>query len=243
MFPALYTAHHGTYQEDLPFWLDLAAQQKGTVLELGCGSGRVLLPLARAGFRTVGLDNDLDMLVYLCAHCPKHLDPLPLVFVGDLCNFQLGAGFPLIILPCNTWSTLSQGQRAQALGCIRQHLLPSGLFAVSVPSPDLLRSLPARSDPIYEDSYPHPDDGSPVQVSSGWRRGTAQFTVTWHYDHLLPDGSVQRHTVRLRHDLSSADQYQQELIAAGLAIQAVYGDFDGTAYSPNSQELILVARR
>ena len=242
MFPALYDAHHSLYKDDLPFWLSLAKQQEGPVLELGCGTGRVLLPLAQAGVRMVGLDNDPDMLDYLRSRLPTTLSPAPLLFVAEITSFRLGMAFTLIILPCNTWSTLASVQRAQALGCIREHLLPGGLFAVSIPAPDLLMSLPARSDPVIEEHYPHPQDGSPVQVSSGWRRGRRHFTVTWHYDHLLTDGSVQRITARVHHDLASAQEYQRELVDAGLTLQAVYGDFEHSPYSLDSQELILVAK-
>jgi hypothetical protein len=164
-----------------------------------------------------------------------------LYYVGNITAFRLGIQFALILLPCNTWSTLSSDQRTCALGCIRQHLLPGGLFAVSLPAPDLLLSLPARSDPLIEEHYPHPQDGSMVQVSSGWRRGRRHFTVTWHYDQLLPGGEVRRLTARVRHDLASAQQYQQELITAGLAVRAVYGDFERSPYSSASQELILLA--
>ena len=243
MFPALYDAHHSLHKEDLPFWLSLAKQQDGPVLELGCGTGRVLLPLAQAGVRMVGLDNDLNMLDYLRNRLPPALSPAPLLFAGEITSFHLGMQFPLIILPCNTWSILTGAQRTKALDCIREHLLPGGLFVVSVPSPDLLMSLPARSDPVIEEHYLHPQDGSPVQVSSVWRRGQRHFTVTWHYDHLLRDGSVQRITARVRHDLASAQEYQQELRTAGLTVQAVYGDFERSPYSSDSQELVLVARR
>ena len=83
MFPTLYHAHHGQYQEDLPFWLKLANQQGGPVLELGCGTGRVLLPLARGGFQTVGLDNDLEMLRFLQAARGADLQPAPLLFAAS----------------------------------------------------------------------------------------------------------------------------------------------------------------
>lgn len=243
MFPALYDAHHSLYKEDLPFWLDLAKQHKGPVLELGCGTGRVLLPLANAGVSMVGLDNDLDMLDYLRSRLPASLVPMPLLFAAELTKFHLDMLFSLIILPCNTWSTLSGTQRIEALGCIREHLMSDGVFAVSIPNPDLLMSLPARSDPIIEEHYLHPIDDSPVQVSSGWRRGKYQFTVTWHYDHLLANGSVERITARVRHDLASAEEYQQELTSAGLIIQDVYGDFERSRYTSDSQELVLVAKR
>jgi SAM-dependent methyltransferase len=243
MFPALYDAHHSLYKEDLPFWLALAKQHNGPVLELGCGTGRVLLPLAKAGIWMVGLDNDLGMLDYLRSRLPASLLPMPLLFAAEITKFRLDILFSLIILPCNTWSTLSGTQRVDALGCIREHLMPDGVFAVSIPAPDLLMSLPARSDPIIEEHYLHPVDNSPVQVSSGWRRGKHHFTVTWHYDHLLADGSVERITARVRHDLASAKEYQQELISAGLKPQEVYGDFERSRYTPDSQELVLVAKR
>ena len=52
-----------------------------------------------------------------------------------------------------------------------------------------------------DETFTHPVTGNPVQVSSGWQRTRSHFTVTWHYDHLLPDGEVERLTVQSRHDL------------------------------------------
>src|SRR5512139_2330905 len=119
MFPQLYHAHHNRYLEDIPFWLELAAQHGDPVLELGCGTGRVLLPLVRAGHRVVGLDNDLSMLHFLRSHLDTTLQPAPEVFVADLAAFRLAVRFPLIILPCNTFSTLSAEIRRVALQCVR----------------------------------------------------------------------------------------------------------------------------
>ena len=64
MLPLLYHAHHNRYKEDLPFWLELAARHGDPVLELGCGSGRVLLALAQDGYQVYGLDNDPGMLFH-----------------------------------------------------------------------------------------------------------------------------------------------------------------------------------
>ena len=60
MLARLYHAHHSRNLEDLPFWQELARQQGSPILELGCGSGRVLLPLARAGYNVVGLEREPD---------------------------------------------------------------------------------------------------------------------------------------------------------------------------------------
>jgi len=242
MFPQLYHAHHNRYLEDVPFWLELAAQHGDPVLELGCGTGRVLLSLARAGHRVIGLDNDMSMLHFLRSNLEATLQPAPEVFVADLATFRLAVRFRLIILPCNTFSTLPAESRRVALQCVRMHLQPGGLFATSVPNPRLLLDLPARSEAQVEDEFTNPLTGNPVQVSSAWRRTKTHFMVTWYYDHLFPDGTIQRLTSEVRHELACAQDYMDDIRAAGLDIEAVYGDFDHSAYDPQSPYLLIIAR-
>jgi hypothetical protein len=151
--------------------------------------------------------------------------------------------FPLIIMPCNTFSTLSDMERQASLGHVASHLLNEGVFAASLPNPSLLQGLPAHSDPVIEESFPHPIDSEPVQVSSGWTRSADHFTTTWHYDHLLPDGSVERTTSQIRHNLASIDQIAGELEETGLRIIESYGDFDWAPYSSGAPYIIFLAIR
>ena len=241
MFPVLYNAHHSQYQEDLPFWLDLAHQQGDPVLELGCGTGRVLLPLAQAGLRTVGLDNDLGMLRLLQAKQTPGLQPPPMLFAANLADFHLAQRFPLVLLPCNTWSVLDAGQRQRALNCIARHLAPGGVFAASLPNPEFLLDLPASSEADVDETFTHPQTGNPVQVSSSWQRTRHSFTVTWHYDHLLPDGEVERLTIQSRHDLIPSTAYLDELRQAGFHLRELYGEFDRSPADRWAANLIFVA--
>jgi SAM-dependent methyltransferase len=242
-FPLLYDAHYRHHLEDLPLWLRLAAQQGGTILELGCGTGRVLLPIAQAGHRIIGIDKDPLMLSALYGKLTGKLQEKAAILRSDLTAFHLGIDFALILLPCNTFSTLNAGQRASALARVRQHLCSEGLFAVSLPNPALLARLPRWSAPEIEETFPHPIDGEPVQVSSGWKRSGRHFTVQWNYDHLLPDGQVERISVSATHYLEIEQTYQKELSAAGLHIIARYGDYDGSTYTKDSDQLILLATR
>jgi hypothetical protein len=155
----------------------------------------------------------------------------------------LGINFSLILLPCNTFSTLDAAQRSAALSRIRSHLLPGGIFAASLPNPTLLKHLPRRSALEIEETFPHPKDGEPVQVSSGWERSERQFTVYWYYDHLLPDGKVERISASAAHHLERTATYQEEISAAGLRVFDRFGDYDESTYKEYSPQLILLACR
>ena len=243
MFPALYHAHHAQHPEDLPFWEGLASRQEGPLLELGCGTGRVLLHLAQAGFQAWGLDSSAEMLRFLRAQPDAQPGAAQArVFQADLAAYHLDLRFGLILLPCNTLSTLPPETRRAAFACARRHLRPDGLFAASLPNPTLLRRLARRSQPEYEESFAHPLDGEPVQVSSGWERSGSEFTVSWHYDHLLPDGRVERLTAQARHQLTPLTVYRQELLEAGLEVVEQFGDFDRGPHSASAPHWIFTAR-
>ncbi len=243
MLARLYHAHHSRHMEDLPFWLDLAQHTGGPLLELGCGSGRLLLPLAGQGHRVVGLERDPAMLAVLEEQITPRMRLRSRVRIvqGDMAAFDLGERFNLILLPCNTYSTLESNQRRDMLECVRRHLLPGGLFALSLPNPALLRRLPPRLESEVEDIFPHPLDGEPVQVSSGWERTAGRLTIHWHYDHLLPDGRVERLSTQTVHILDTIEAIFAELESAGLQPADQYGDFDRTLYTPDSPYLILTA--
>jgi hypothetical protein len=145
-------------------------------------------------------------------------------------------------MPCNTLSTLSAEERPRVFACLRRHLRQGGTFAASLPSPLALRQMPARGEEEVEEFLEHPDTGGVLQVSSAWRRTKQAFEVTWHYDHLRPDGMVERLSVRARHSLDILEVYQAELHQAGLEVVQVYGDFDRSAYTAESPDLILLAR-
>ena len=237
----LYSAHHSRHVDDLDFWLDLAAQQGDPILELGCGSGRLLIPLARAGHRVFGLDRDAAMLRVLKADLSPAISSKFPIFQADLTAFCLSQGFRLILLACNTYSTLSAIDRANCLHMVRKHLHTGGVFAASLPNPLLLSSLPGRSDPEVEELFLDPHTGEPIQVSSSWERDQGHFNLSWHYDRLFPDGSVQRLTLETRHELNPPQTYIHELHAAGFNSVEIYGDFDRSEYDSSSPSLILKA--
>ena len=241
MNAALYYAHHVQYLEDLTFWQAIAKQQDGPALELGCGTGRVLLALAKSGCQITGLDRDAEMLAFLIQHAAPQAGIQANVFQADMTAFHLAKHFQLILLPCNTFSTLTAAQRQDCLACVRQHLHPQGIFAVSIPNPQTFFDLPSRGAEEMEEVIYHPLYGYPVLVSSAWKRSKKLFSVLWHYDIQKQNGQVERVTVSVNHQLVRARTYVEEMKTAGLHIEAQFGDFEGSPYTSDSPELIFIA--
>ena len=239
----LYHAHHDRYQEDISFWISTADQAGSLILELGCGTGRVLLPLARAGHQMFGLDHDLLVLKHLREHTPPELIEQVHLLQADLTAYHLEQQFHAILLPCNTLSTLGVEQARAAVQLVYQHLSPEGLFAASIPNPALFADLPEQDDPVIEDLFHHPLDAEPVQVTSHWTCTTDSFILTWNYDHLLPDGQVRRTSVSTHHHRIPAEWYLNTLRSAGFQMAECYGDFERAPYNPDSPFLIFTAEK
>ena len=238
--PDLYHAHHGAFAEDLPFWEGLVQQAEGSILALGCGTGRVALPLAAAGARVVGVDLDPAMLAFLRTRA----NDLPLHLIhADFHHLPLPRRhFALAILPCNTFTTIPLNRREVFLRGVARVLRPRGVFAFSAPNPVSIATLPPHAEPEIEAVF-RDAAGLPVQVSTGWERTETLWRVVWHYDRLHPDGRVERLTVSQSHHLAPPETTRAHLRAAGFRIEGEYGNFDRSPLTPNAPYWVVVARR
>lgn len=241
MYPILYHTHHSLHSEDIPMWLALARQNPGPILELGCGTGRVMLPLTEVEDDICGIDHDFQMLSFLRKNLNSKINLNSTCFQADITSFNLNKQFSLILLPCNTYSGLTRQERLSVLGRVKKHLKPGGVFAVSMPNPDLFWQLPAESAPELEEELPHPSGEGVVKIYSGWKRTEDLFIVNWHYDQLFSNGERKRISAQAKHQLVSADTYLKEIQEMNLSIQELYGDYDFSAFTPDSLQLIILA--
>lgn len=136
----------------LPFYVDLARQQAGAVLELACGTGQLTVPIASLGLPTVGLDQSSAMLSV--ARKRASAAGASVEFVqGDMRDFVLGREFKLIFVARNSLlHLLSTADLLAAFAAVRHHLAPDGVFAFDVFNPDvaLLARPKGQRFPVME---------------------------------------------------------------------------------------------
>jgi SAM-dependent methyltransferase len=121
---------HGSYGEDLALWRELAAQEGSPILELGAGTGRVALELARRGYEVVALDTDEALL----AELERRAEGLPIkTALADARDFTLEQRFSLCLVPMQTIQLLGGlPGRAALLERVYEHLNPGGLLAAAL---------------------------------------------------------------------------------------------------------------
>jgi len=117
----------GGYTADLPHWHALAQRHPGIVLDVGAGTGRVALSLARSGHSVIALERDRE----LAAELASRAGALPVeVLCADACRFTLASPVSLVIVPMQTIHLLAE--RAPFLDCARRALMAGGVLAVAL---------------------------------------------------------------------------------------------------------------
>jgi SAM-dependent methyltransferase len=215
----------GAYAADLPLWEELAARGDGPVLELGCGTGRVALHLARRGHKVIGLDRDPELIEALIARA-SDLDPsgvgrnsdapggLPVKgIVGDARDFGLDEPVSLVLAPTHLLQLLADSdQRRECLCSVAATLRPGGLLAAAI-----IESMPEADGA----PPPLPD----VREVDGWvysslafeaAVGPGEIVVRRLRQLVSPEGSLSEEPNEVRIATFSAEALEAEAAACGL---------------------------
>ena len=233
--PILYDLENQDFEPDGPFYLSLAKKLGGPVLELGCGTGRVTIPLARHGIDMTGLDIVPGML----ARARSKAGDLSIEWVeGDVRDFHLGKAFNLICAPGCVFEHLLEREDQEAmLACVREHLAPDGRFVIinQFPTPDRMANAEEQDWFSYKD-----ENGRDVRVS-----GTDRYDPVRQIRHETAyrrwiDGEGKEVTRRAR--LAMRLIFPQEMMALlhynGLRVLHRWGDWDSGPLTGESSRII-----
>jgi SAM-dependent methyltransferase len=235
---------------DVAFYRQLARETGGPILDVGCGTGRVAIPLANDGHEVVGVDLSAPMLrgaERARATMPAEAAARVSFRQADLASLALGRDFALIVAPSRVFQfMLTVDAQRSALTCLRAHLRRSGRLVLDLFDPLLDRVVAGSDGPARGGELVHPTSGNRVvwEVSARFPDPARQLIVEdWTARELGPSGEVLRSDLErltLRWTLRSEMRLLFEL--AGLEVVAEYGDFKGgpPAYG---REQVWVLRR
>lgn len=232
---------------DVEFYRQYARKTGGKVLELACGTGRVTIPLAEAGFEVWGIDLSFPMLSILKRKMKElggesarrmHISQ------ADMADFELRRKFDLIIVPFRAFQALTSEERVRSsLNHIKNHLKDDGLFIVDVFKPDWRMDESWVNTEEQFDWVKNDEAGGKTIIRTRLRRSIDTLNQIIHPEiiYYIEDPSGARERIAEQLSLKYYYQYQMEvlLVVSGFVIHETFGYYDKRGTETGS-ELIFV---
>lgn len=241
-----YDAENRDKTDDLAMYSQLAAESSGGILDVGCGTGRILLHLAQAGHAAHGIENDRAMF----ARLQRKLDQLPELRQRIACEFGNAAihrferDFGLALLSYNALMHFhSLEEQVALLGNLRGCLAPGGKLVIDLPNAAVAFAAEDSDALNFERSFLDPDSGCLVMLQSVsfLDRARQILNVEWIYDEIDGDGIVKRLIAPHQLRYFFLPELRLLLERCGFCIDAVYGDTEGAPYDAESERMIVHA--
>ena len=243
-----YDLVHAELTADIGFILTQAAHNRGPILELGCGSGRLLIPLARAGYQVVGLDSSPAMLELArkkLALEPEEVRQRVTLVETDMTELDWPSRFAFIFVSYNTLMHLDNEQKGVLFKRVKRHLRSSGLFFIDVVNPLTAAQTPDDHFLTLERCFVEPESGQiVVQKASSWPHPDRQILhIIWLFDSCpLLGGPVERQVVQMDYHYLYPHELEVLLEEMGFKLEALYGDYQRNLFIEESERLLLLAR-
>src|SRR6059058_5521085 len=214
----------------------------GPILELGCGTGRITVPIAQDGHHIVGLDRSAAMLERAERRARRANVEIRWV-EGDMRAFSFNEAFALVFVALNSFLMLDPNDRWSCLARVREHMAPRGRVAIDVfqPDPQIIAGL----DGAVVDEWERidPETGRAVRKFSSSHANVDGVTQRFWHDETADDGTV--HRIGGNMALHYLYRRETELLfsEAGFIIETLHGDYDGNPADARSPKLLVVAKR
>jgi SAM-dependent methyltransferase len=236
---------------DLPFYLDLAEQSRGPILEIACGTGRVLLPIARKGIAICGVDNSqamLDILKQNLASEPQDVRARITVQEGDMRTFSLNRKFPLVMIPFRPMQHMfTVEDQVAALKTGAAHLTDTGILAFDVFYPKFDMIWTRVGEEVAEMEWAPPSDPTKL-VRRFFRKDAIDkinqiFSFTFIFRTYQSGDLILEETEAFRLCYYTYPHLRALFLLAGLEPVAEYGSFAKTPLDNTAEQMIFVLRK
>lgn len=231
-------------KNDLEFYKELALQSGEEALELGVGTGRVAIALAKAGITVVGIDNSVYMLRMAGKKLAKENDAVRRRVIlrrGDMSSFELKQSFPLIYIPASTFDhNTTVEEQTRTLNCVYKHLENNGTFAFDLEQ--VAQDKPQRSWWIDRKET---NDGRMVVRSIFTRRNMTKriCTLDLFFDVYRNGKLLERYHEFGEVAVIPKIEVMKLLEKTHLKVSSIYGDFNKAEYRTESPRMVIVARK
>lgn len=231
-------------RRDVPFWLRMTGAVEGQVLELGCGTGRVTMPLAHEGVRLVGVDRSGEMLTRARRRVARQRrGARPALVRADIRALPFPAGaFPMVMAPYGILqSLLSERDLRATLADVARVVAHDGIFAL-----ELVADLPSWGEYSKRVSLKgrRSPGGSQITLIESVRQDAPKGRTIFDQEFVERRGrAVRRHSFALTFRTLSVPQMSRRLSGAGFRVEAVLGDYDGGPWHRQADAWILIARK
>jgi SAM-dependent methyltransferase len=237
--PENYDRECGAIGEEGAFFLDLVRRSGGPVLDIGCGTGRLAIPLAHEGFAVTGVDLSENMLAQACT---KSAD-LAIDWVrGDMREMALARRYRSAFMAGHAFQAmLTDGEQRALFDGVARHLEPGGLFAFTSRNPrdrDLYGNEAETFWHSFTDTRGRRVDVSTAEIYDS--DGAILHVTSWRRVHGRDDIPPRLSRIALRY--TSPADLAHRLAASGFVVDSIIGDWDGSPVGPNSPEIIVTVR-
>jgi ubiquinone/menaquinone biosynthesis C-methylase UbiE len=239
-----YDIEHASFGEDVDMYRNYAEVCGGKILELACGSGRVLLPLAEDGFALTGVDTSGKMLELAQQRLEEAgvVDRCKLV-QQDIANLQLEETFHLAFIALGSFGHIStRSEQQKTLTSIRRQLSRGGMCIIDISNTDA-RYLEGLSGQMLHQGTWRKEDGSILThfLSPASSVDRHLLELTHFYDQHRQGENVTRTAVTTYLYLFERSEMELLFEQAGFTVKDVYGDYELSTYQLDSPRMICVA--